>query len=178
MQKYRLYFIVLALGFTVASLAQNPENDKQQLPREATLSLSRYTTTEKAARTKLVTELKQVLDRVTKAGHLDEAIKLKATIEGLQQNGGDPSTAGAMLSRGLVGTKWQLDDHNAWTFTLHPDFSVTSTHHAVAGTWAAVSDDTIRVSISMENCNARVLTLSPDLGHLIQAGVPTFHRVK
>lgn len=125
------------------------------------------------ARGRLIAALNASLDKSTKAGSLDEAVRIRDAIADLK-TGGAPAaetesqpatTAGGrttdQLVKALVGTKW-VKEQSGFTVTFNADMSVTSSHHPMKGTWAAINGNTIRLSVSMNACSGSALTVSAD----------------
>ncbi len=115
------------------------------------------------AKTRTVRAVQPVLDKLTKAGRLDDAIAVKEAAAVLSPE--QPATAGVGkgdLAKTLIGTKWFKQDLRSWTLTLLADGDLTASHHSAHGTWTVVGPGMIRVSSSMNDCHADLLKLSPD----------------
>lgn len=153
------------------------------------LARTEYFRNTDAARAKLIATLTASMDKATKAGNLDEAVKLRDAIADLK-GGNAPPRAETKTNNGthtveqlvkaLAGTKWAkvLDTPGGFTITLNEDMSVTSSHHQMKGTWAVVNGNTLRMSVSMNGCGGDSLTISPDGTQLIrtETGKPDFKR--
>ena len=128
------------------------------------------------ARYTLIEVLSKQQIALTKAGNLDEAVKLKAAGEDLVAQSGDPGR----IAQALPETHWKrVLDHGGFTITFHADMSVTSTHHQDAGTWTPVpGTEFIRVSVSQSGCKSELLKLSPGGNQFVDdKGMPCFSLV-
>jgi len=135
-------------------------------------------------RTKLVAALTASMDRATKAGNLDEAVRLRDAIADLkagnapakgEANGGGKKEKGRtaeQLTKTLIGTKWEKSapGERPFVVTLHEDMTATTSHHNFQGTWVAVNGNTVRFSVSMNGCGGQTMTVSPDGKQLLLPG--------
>jgi hypothetical protein len=118
------------------------------------------------ARAVLIGKLEQLKEKVTKGGNLDEAVRIRDALSALRQGSTPDSTAvkslnSQQLAQALANTKWKKVA-GGFVITFHEDMSVTSSHHNAIGTWAAVTGDVVRISVSMNDCHSDVLKLTPD----------------
>lgn len=169
-------FTVLALVVVVvgAGNATQPINDPaavaacKKLDGKEKTARAAYDKAMLVARAEQIKELTVALDRLTKAGKLDDATRVRDLILVARQANDDPTaTPGNNLLKLLPGTKWEKQVSNKWDLTFYADGSVTTTHHGERGTWAVVGDGVIRVSCSMESCKSELLKISPDGKSLI-----------
>lgn len=124
------------------------------------------------AQAKLLADLNKAREAATRAGDLDEAVRLRDAAADLTAKGGggpaDPEPPAPRLAKLLPGTRWQKAA-GGFAITFADGGVVTSTHHPAKGTWAAVGDDGVRVSISMDGCKGDDLKIGRDGKALVNA---------
>jgi hypothetical protein len=160
---------------------------EQQAGRQFTQALDQ-------ARAKLVKDLTAVQDKLTKAGNLEEALRVRDAIAAAK----DPSRATAkpgasggggagadnvmaadaiQLGKALAGSRWRkvAGPHKGFSITFKPDMSLTTDHHSMSGTWAPVAKDRVRISIQSSSCTSELLAVGPDGRVMLNAdGQPDF----
>lgn len=147
-------------------------------------AMERYERAVTAANQKLREELDVVQQRLVGAGKLEEAIKVKAAIDDLNQGQGpiagnqdepkdDPALLRPALARKLHGTRWKHQD--GWTVTFDArDMSLTASAHQAQGTWAVVSHDTIRSSPHSRHCQGYMMKIDQNGSTMVEPNGTTW----
>lgn len=126
------------------------------------------------ARAELVKQLGAAQAQATKAGDLDEALKIRDALAQLKTavapaKPGGPTTTTApsnSLLKTLSDTRWsKVEQQPQSLVTLSADMSVLTNWHGHKGTWTTVptlGPNIIRISLSMNSCEADIFELSED----------------
>jgi hypothetical protein len=132
------------------------------------------------ARAELVKQLGAAQAQATKAGELDDAIRIRDALAELKAGVAPvktarPTTAAATTSnlvKALSGTRWsKVDQQPQGLVTLSGDMSVLTSWHGYKGTWTLVptlGPNVVRISLSMNSCESDTFGLSADGTKLVR----------
>ncbi len=174
---------VIVAALAVAAYAQTPTTP---LPSEVRAANQKYELAElrarndyndviRKARIQLAADLKVQLDRVTKAGKIDEAVAVRDLLRTVEA-GTVPATTthkttqpvAVDLVRTLSGTSWvkaKTPTGEPWTVTFNDDMTVTAPHLSFKGVWCPVPSagaDVIRLGISRGNSSSGMKKITAD----------------
>lgn len=123
------------------------------------------------ARRTLAEELQAQIPIQTRLGDLDEAVRLRDAVLGLQDNAPIAAPASPQprsLVQTLAGTRWTHRD--GWTGTLDAQMGTQSSRHGETGTWSVLPDGvTVRISNSSASCRSTLYRLGPEGNTLVDA---------
>lgn len=121
------------------------------------------------ARRTLAEELAAQIPIQTRLGQLDEAVRLRDAVAGLQADAQIASPAPPQSPlQALAGTRWMHRD--GWTCSFDAQMGTRSSHHGETGTWSVLPDGlTVRISISMASCRSTLHRLGADGATLVNA---------